>query len=90
MPDSPILTWDTIYTTSDTLSPEAVVVLNAEKAFNRIEWEYLFYMLNMFGFGPNFIKLIRLIYTDPTASVHTNSISSDIFPYAEELNREIH
>lgn len=69
-----------IYTESSTPSPEAVISLDAEKAFDRVEWNYLFYTLSRFGFGHNFIQLIKLIYTDPTASVYTNGISSEYFP----------
>lgn len=36
---------------------ECVVPLDAEKAFNPIEWSYLF----SFGLGPNFILLIKLL-----------------------------
>ena len=63
-----------IYTESNTPSPEAVILLDAEKAFDRVEWNYLFYTLSRFGFGPSFIQLIKLIYTDPTASVYTKGI----------------
>lgn len=63
-----------IYTEPST--PESVILLDAEKVFDRVEWNYLFYTLSRFGFGPSFIKLI---YTDPTASFYTNGISSEYF-----------
>ena len=37
-----------------------------------------------FGFGSNFFQLIKLIYSSPVASVHTNNISSDYFPFHRE------
>lgn len=56
-----------------------VVSLDAEKAFDRVEWEYLFFVLNKFGFGPQFISWLKLLHTNPTDSVKTNSNQSRYF-----------
>ena len=69
-----------INTESSTPSPEAVISFDAEKKLDRVEWNRLFHTFSRFGFGPNFIQLIKLIYTDPTTSVYTNDISSGYFP----------
>ncbi len=57
----------------------AVVSMDAEKAFNRIELEYIFEVMRRFGFGCGFLGWIRLLYKAPTASVLTNGLLSAPF-----------
>lgn len=61
-------------------SPEVIISLDAEKAFDRVEWRYLYFILQKFGFSLNFISWIKLLYASPVASVHTNGLQSIPFP----------
>ena len=61
------------------ITPEIIVTLDAEKAFDRVEWGYLFFILGKFGFDSQFISWIKLLYASPTASVHINGIRSPPF-----------
>lgn len=59
--------------------PSAVVSMDAKKAFDRTEWEYMFDVMEKFEFGPNFLRWIKLLYKAPSASLLTNGLLSARF-----------
>ena len=68
-------------TKSDTENGHPALLLNldAEKAFDRVGWPFLFTSLNCFGFGSYFINWIKILYNTPSASVITNGKISKSF-----------
>jgi len=49
-----------------------LISVDQMKAFDRVSHDFLFACLERFGFGPSFIKWIKLIYHDVSSSVKTN------------------
>lgn len=43
-----------------------------QKAFDSVEWNFLFKTLQKFNFGPNFIKWIQILYKNPCFYVKNN------------------
>lgn len=63
-----------LYSSSYT-SPEVFISSDAD----RVDWNYLFIVLEKFGLGSNFISWLRLLYTSPVAAVCTNGMQSSSF-----------
>lgn len=63
----------------------AIISLDTQKAFNQIEWPYMFEVLKQFGFGNKFINWIKIVHFHPSSCVLTNGIRSSSF----ELNQGV-
>ena len=59
--------------------PGLMLLADFEKAFDKLEWEFLFQALSFFGFGDDFIKWIRVMYSDITSCVLNNGHASEFF-----------
>ena len=57
----------------------AFVFLDQEKAFDRISHKFMFKTLEAFGFGDNFIKWVKIIYTDTKSAVKVNGFLTPEF-----------
>lgn len=56
--------------------PVVIISLDAQKAFDRVEWSFLFTALSKFGIDDNFCRWVKTLYSGPKASVLTNGLMS--------------
>ncbi len=59
--------------------PGILLLLDFEKAFDSIEWNFMLATLRKFNFGEGFVKWITILYTKPIISIKNNGwLSEDI------------
>lgn len=56
-----------------------IISVDFSKAFDMVHWEFLFRALEWYGFGPNFVDLIRMLFNDIEPCVTNGGTSSGFF-----------
>lgn len=69
-----------LQTQHDNTGTRMIVALDTVKAFDSVEWTYLWTCLKRFGIGPRFRKWVQLLYQSPVVRVVANGWASDQFP----------
>lgn len=64
---------------TDNKTPMSVFSLDAMKAFDRLEWSYLWSVLEAMSFGNTFISMIKTLYSSSSAQVLTGQTYSSLF-----------
>ena len=57
--------------------PGILIFIDFKKAFDTLEWNYLFNCLEAFNFGSDFIRYVKMFYTYIQGCVINNGIASD-------------
>ena len=58
----------------------ALILIDQLKAFDLMSHSFIIKVLQKFGFGPRFIKWIKILYTDISSSVKVNGFLTNEFP----------
>ena len=53
--------------------PLALIKIDQEKAFDRVNWDFLLKVLERMNFGPKFMCFIKTMYTDVSCQISNNS-----------------
>ena len=56
-----------------------ILAKDEEKAFDRVEWEWLIFVMKKFNFGDYFISWIEILYKNMKSAVVTNGYVSEYF-----------
>ena len=60
-------------------SDEVILLLDQEKAFDRVEWDWLFRVLERFCFSNIFISWLKIMYKNMKSGILTNGYMSKYF-----------
>ena len=79
---------DTLDMISKTDEPAILVSLDQEKAFDRVNHEFMMRVLQKFGFGPSFCGWVNLLYSKASSRIIFNgSLSPPLFFFRGVLDR---
>ena len=70
---------DVVHYANEQNLPAAILALDQEKAFDRVDWDFLMASLRHMGFGPSFISWVRLLYSNIRSAVLINGYTSSYF-----------
>ncbi len=64
-----------------------LLLLDFEKAFDRIEWSFLFEALAKLGFCPQWIKWVSSLYESASSAIKLNGVEGSTFPLARSVKQ---
>jgi len=64
-----------------------LLLLDFEKAFDRIEWNFLFEALAKLGFSPKWIHWVSSLYTSASSTIKLNGVEGRAFPLAKSVRQ---
>ena len=70
---------DILYEIENHDSEAIILMLDMEKAFDRVEWNWLFKVMKRFNFGDRFISWLQTLYSNAKCSILTNGFQSEYF-----------
>jgi len=64
-----------------------LLLLDFEKAFNKIEWSFLFKALAKLGFYPQWIRWVSSLYKLASSTIKLNGVEGSTFPLARSVRQ---
>ena len=76
---------DVVSYTSYFDSPVTILAVDQEKAFDRVNWNFMSSTFSIMDFGPSLICWVRLFYTGVQSAVNVNGYLSSFFPLSRNV-----
>ena len=70
---------DVVYYVNESNLSAAILALDQEKDFDRVDWDFLLPTLDHMDFGPSFISWVKLLYSNISSAVLINGYTSNPF-----------
>ena len=67
--------------------PGSMIFIDFHKAFDSLEWNFLFSCLAAFGFGPEFVWWVRTLYHIIESCVLNNGLATDFFSLERDVRQ---
>ena len=83
------LIYDILQYTEEKDIPGLLLLIDFEKAFDTISWDFLFCVLKFFNFGDSLIKWVKVFYNNINSAVIQGGNLSEFSKYNGALDREI-
>jgi hypothetical protein len=64
-----------------------LLLLDFKKAFDRIEWSFLFEALAKLGFYPQWIQWVGSLYRSASSTIKLNGVEGSTFPLARSVRQ---
>jgi len=64
-----------------------LLLLDFEKTFDRIEWNFLFKALDKLGFNPTWVRWVTSLYREATSTIKVNGVAGPDFQLARSVRQ---
>ena len=78
--DHTLLVREAIAFSNHKRTPLYILSIDQEKAFDRVQWDFMFEVLLKLGVPARFVDYVKTLYTNPTACINVNGNLTTSFP----------
>ena len=82
-----ITSWEAMEWSKCSHQNSAMLLLDFEKAYDRVEWRFILMMLEAFGFPPSFCNTVQVLLSDASAQVEVNGVLSAPFSLGRSIRQ---